>query len=162
MASRRRAKQKGNKFELVVAKILTKWWGSQFRRTPQSGGSQLATEWRLAGDIATKDKTWPFGVEAKNQEDWIVAHLFTSDKCKPWKWWDQAVRQCLEGDEPLLVFKRNNFPVWIMMTEDCYLSHLDEFPDNVILLIDPCDVPVVVMLFDDFLKTEPSDWRRTT
>lgn len=152
--------RKGGRRERWVAKKLGKWWGSKFRRTPQSGGSALAEDWRLAGDVATKDPEFPFCVEVKDQESWHMTQLFVSEKCKPWKWWEQAVTQTLEGDEPILIFTRKYQPVWIMMYEEFFSDHHDELPMDVIFLADNDDELVMVFLFDFLLDTNPQIWRR--
>ncbi len=157
----RSAKLKGSGRERWVAKCLTDWWRSKFRRTPQSGGSPLAADYKLAGDVCTKDLSFPFHVEVKNQENWFLSHLFTSDKCLPWKWWNQALTECLDDDEPLLLFKRNYCPMWAMMFYDYFMEKQTELPTNVILLEDPFENDVIVVEFSYILEeTTPKSWRR--
>lgn len=60
-------KNKGNKYERDIAKLLTEAWGIKFRRVPTSGGME---HWR--GDIVAvfdEDRIrFPFCIELKNQK----------------------------------------------------------------------------------------------
>lgn len=102
------SRDKGARFEREIVKRLTKWWGSEFQRTPQSGGSQLANGWNLAGDVCTPDETFPFHVECKHVEGWDLSHLLTTPNGGLLgKWLEQACSEAAKGKTPLVVFKRN-------------------------------------------------------
>tara|TARA_R100001086_G_scaffold210036_1_gene125919 strand:- start:434 stop:916 length:483 start_codon:yes stop_codon:yes gene_type:complete len=102
------SRDKGARFERSIVKRLAKWWGSEFQRTPQSGGSQLANGWNLAGDVCTPDETFPFHVECKHVEGWDLSHLLTSKEMGLFgKWLDQASTEASDGKIPLIIFKRN-------------------------------------------------------
>ena len=112
-----------------------------------SGGSQLKYDYNLAGDISTPDETFPYHVEAKNQEALKSFHnIFVSPKCPVWKWWNQATTECPDNKVPLLIFTRNYMPSFVMMplsygvlleriapggefirVQDCALMTLDRF-----------------------------------
>src|SRR5699024_11495112 len=67
---RRRSKQKGNAYELKIAKELSKWWGGKFSRVPASGGLHWGSDQRVAGDIIPPvNSNFPFVVECKKRED---------------------------------------------------------------------------------------------
>lgn len=122
-ASRRsagkKAKRKGSTYERTLCKYFSDLWGAKFFRTPMSGGSQLKHDYNLAGDISTPDETFPYHVEAKNQEALKGFHtVFTSRKCPVWKWWTQCETECPWGKVPLLVFTKNYMPSFVMTTHD--------------------------------------------
>ena len=112
----KKAKRKGSSYERVLCKAFSGLWGSKFFRTPMSGGSQLKHDYNLAGDISTPDVTFPYHVEAKNQEALKSFHnIFTSSKCPVWKWWTQCTTECPSGKIPLLVFTKNYMPSFVMV-----------------------------------------------
>jgi hypothetical protein len=116
---RKNSRDKGNRGERQIVKLLKPWWGAEFYRTPRSGAFATqgfsSKDLNLAGDVATKDPDFPFCVEAKWQEDWNMEQLLTSDVCLPWKWWKQCVDETPVGKISLLVFKRNFQPWYFMM-----------------------------------------------
>lgn len=87
------ANKKGKRFELQVAKYLSKEFGSEIRRTPNSGGLSLK------GDImATQGILSEFNWECKNQE-----------KLNIWKALEQSANDCIgsHNKKPLVVFTKN-------------------------------------------------------
>jgi len=112
----KKAKRKGSSYERTLCKAFSGFWGSKFFRTPMSGGSQLKHDYNLAGDISTPDETFPYHVEAKNQEALKSFHnIFISSKCPVWKWWKQCTTECPPGKVPLLVFTKNYMPSFVMV-----------------------------------------------
>lgn len=115
-AAGKKAKTKGGVFERKIGKKFEPWWGSQFFRTPMSGGSKLKHDYNLAGDICTPAEDFPFHVECKNQEALGKFHNFmVSEKSAVWKWWKQCTDECPGNQIPLLVFTKNHIPVFVMM-----------------------------------------------
>ena len=86
------ANKKGKRFELQVAKYLSKEFGSEIRRTPNSGGLSIK------GDImATQGILSEFNWECKNQE-----------KLNIWKALEQSANDCIGSHkQPLVVFTKN-------------------------------------------------------
>tara|TARA_R100000773_G_scaffold29161_1_gene25032 strand:- start:6 stop:359 length:354 start_codon:yes stop_codon:yes gene_type:complete len=84
--------KKGKRFELQVAKYLSKEFGSEIRRTPNSGGLSIK------GDImATQGILSEFNWECKNQE-----------KLNIWKALEQSANDCIGSHkQPLVVFTKN-------------------------------------------------------
>lgn len=118
-ATGKKSRDKGQRGERAVAKLLSAWWGADFTRTPMSGGfhtKKFRDEWNASGDVVTP-ADFPFSVEVKWQEDWTLDQILTAPKCIIWEWWRQCASQCPEGKTPLLVFKRNNWPWFCMMYE---------------------------------------------
>ena len=86
------ANKKGKRFELQVAKYLSKEFNSEIRRTPNSGGLSIK------GDImATQGILSEFNWECKNQE-----------KLNIWKALEQSANDCIGSHkQPLVVFTKN-------------------------------------------------------
>ena len=86
------ANKKGKRFELQVAKYLSKEFNSEIRRTPNSGGLSIK------GDImATQGILSEFNWECKNQE-----------KLNIWKALEQSATDCIGSHkQPLVVFTKN-------------------------------------------------------
>lgn len=108
-------RNKGAKFERDIAKILSKWWGEEFHRTPASGGLHWQADNRVAGDIvAPVDSDFPFNVECKKQESWNMEQIIkgTGDVVS---WWEQCINDAKRVDEiPLLIFSKNHSPIYYM------------------------------------------------
>jgi hypothetical protein len=106
------SRDKGNNFELLVAKAFNQHFAPhKFRRTPLSGGWSEKAE--AKGDIVcVDDNDFLYCVECKNAEGWTLESLF-AEKHK-WfdDWWKQAVEECPAGKIPLLIFTRNHMPAF--------------------------------------------------
>lgn len=114
---------KGNAAERKLAKLFSKWWGSEFTRTPLSGGfatAKFREDWNAAGDLVTPDTTFPFCVESKKVEGWSLEQLLTSDKTLIHKWWAQTEKETPAGKIPLLVFTKNRAPLFAMMNVSAF------------------------------------------
>ena len=98
-ASGKKAKRKGSRFELQVRDTMSEWWSAKFYRTPGSGGSVLATDFNMAGDLCTPDESFPFHVECKNQEAFGKFYTFLSSE-------KAAVTK---NRMPVFVMMNNNF-----------------------------------------------------
>lgn len=122
-ASGKKAKRKGSRFELQVRDTMSEWWSAKFYRTPGSGGSVLATDFNMAGDLCTPDESFPFHVECKNQEAFGKFYTFlSSEKAAVWKWWEQAETTAKKDQVPLLIFTKNRMPVFVMMNNNFFES----------------------------------------
>ena len=86
------SQKKGKRFELQVAKYLSREFETSIRRTPNSGGLSIK------GDImATQGILSEFNWECKNQE-----------KLNIWKALEQSRNDCIGSHkEPLVVFTKN-------------------------------------------------------
>ena len=86
------ANKKGKRFELQVAKYLSREFETSIKRTPNSGGLSIK------GDImATQGILSEFNWECKNQE-----------KLNIWKALEQSRNDCIGSHkEPLVVFTKN-------------------------------------------------------
>lgn len=157
----KKSRNKGQRGEREIAKKLSEWWGSEFTRTPMSGGfhtKEFRDDWNAGGDIVTPDETFPFSVEIKWQENWNFEQLITAPKCKIWQWWEQATSECPEGKTPLLVFKRNHSPWFYMMYwgDNIALDSDDKFRLSVSTPEGSDNLDIG--LFSDLLSGDPKEW----
>lgn len=113
-----KGRSKGATFEREIARQVTAWTGTEFKRTPMSGG------WAKTGDITPKDPKamvdWPFNMELKNQESWTIPMLFkvsdTVEAKKMQGWWKQCTDDATKAKKiPLLLMTKKNEPVFLMM-----------------------------------------------
>ena len=85
------SKQKGNRAERAVAKIINDTLGVNCRRTPQSGGMSFKGD---IIDINIDSVAHEYHFEVKNRKQlWIN------------KWWEQTVNDCPPNKIPVLIFK---------------------------------------------------------
>lgn len=160
------SRDKGARGEGQVCTLLKKWWGSDFARTPSSGGfktKKFREDWNAEGDIVTPDETFPFSVEVKWQEEWSLDQLLTAPKTKIWDWWEQAKRETASDKLPLLVFKKNRNPWFVMMTENgiATAAQTDFMKSSMIRVTDRQGQTAYIRLFDDLLKEPKKLWERT-
>lgn len=158
----RAARSRGARYERKVRDVLSEWWGSEFTRTPQSGGfatKQFRDNWNAAGDVVTPDDTFPFSVECKNQEDWEFEKLLTAPKNNLFLWWEQTYDQTdLMSKIPLLVFTKNYKPDFFMMAEvDWPVDQMDK----VVRVRTPLasEYWLVIGRLHDLIETNPERWR---
>lgn len=109
---------KGASAERSLAKKFEEWWGTEFARTPMSGGfstKKFREDWNSSGDLVTPDPSFPFCVESKKVEGWHLEQLLKSDATLIHSWWDQTVGETPAGKIPLLVFGKNYDILYIMI-----------------------------------------------
>lgn len=97
----RASKRKGSGGELEVAKILSTH-GFNARRTPRSGA------WEIPGDV--------FGVPG------YAIEVKRRERLNIWEALAQAHVQARGGNQPLLVFRRNNSPWWACSLLDTWAA----------------------------------------
>lgn len=114
VAAGRKSKRKGSSNERQLAHIFQAWWQvGTFARTPGSGSWSRPgnrEEFKACGDIISSDKSFPFCVEAKNQEGWTLDQLIHNEKCVIHSWWKQTVDETPKGLVSLLLITRNHVP----------------------------------------------------
>jgi hypothetical protein len=104
-----KSKRIGSDFERKVVKLLSEWWGSSFRRVPNSGGWDKQVKdgsVQAAGDIWTPpEANFPFCVECKHRN--FDLDIFAEQKTKSdciFDWWNQCTcDSLLAKKEPLLI-----------------------------------------------------------
>jgi hypothetical protein len=112
----KKSKTKGAGYELKVAKLLSPIWGGNFSRVPASGGLHWGSDQRVAGDIiAPQEVDFPFVVECKKREEWIIDHILL-DIGQPRDWWKQVVEDARRVKlVPILFFSRNRAKDFVML-----------------------------------------------
>lgn len=158
------SKDKGNRGEYAVRDLLEDWWGSDFAKTPKSGGfstKKFRQDWNAEADVVTPDETFPFAVEVKWQEDWILDELLTAPKSKIWDWWEQAKGQSTDK-YTLLVFKRNRRPWFCMMKEEPGMTEyqVSFVESSAMRVIDRDGEDAYIRLFDELLQEPVDKWRK--
>lgn len=127
--SRKNSRTKGNRGELDVAEVFSKWCGEVIRRTPGSGGWGGAKEFGTTADLVCKKKAFPFHVEVKHREGWVLDDLVTGARKEHDKsikqWWIQCNESCPNGKMPVLVFRRNRQP-WLVLTHAVLASPVED------------------------------------
>ena len=109
------SRTKGSRNERNVAKLMQKWTGYEFARTPQSGG----LHWKKAhtsGDIVCIDDNhglrFPFSIECKFHEELDMLHLIDDTigkkSNKITAFWDQTKADAGTVDKIPLLFMRRN------------------------------------------------------
>lgn len=155
------SRSKGQRAERELVKRFSAWWGTEFFRTPLSGG--LATMGHsfkgveIHGDISTSDEAnFPFCVECKHHEKWDFSQLW-NEKNIIEKWWSQACDQAkVSSKKPLLVFKKNNGPFYAAFIA----SALDPkvlIPYNTIKF-NGTRSKMTIILLEDFFKIPKETW----
>jgi hypothetical protein len=110
-------KRKGNKNELVVAKLLSERFKQSFKRVPMSGGWGTANENTdvrqdakeiLSGDIICPSN-FKFSIEVKSRANFNFWELLNKENTEFDEWIKQAEREAvLSKREFLLIIKINN------------------------------------------------------
>lgn len=161
---RKNSRVKGSRGELDVAQMFSRWSGEVVRRTPQSGGWSNA-RFGVTADLVCANKAFPFHVEVKHREGWVLDDLVTGNRREHDKsivqWWKQCVGSCpvLKGKKggalfqkkPLLVFRRNRQP-WLVMMRwvECVHEDAAKFTLPYAMVPDVSVMPLAV-----FLDLEP-------
>jgi len=112
------SKDKGNRYERLIAKEMGKYWGAVFNRSPGSGSYRGSREHELTGDLVTDpaDK-FPFSLEAKNRQtgNWTLESVVLN-KHDVKNWYAQSVNDARRaGLVPMLVFTRNYADDFVMI-----------------------------------------------
>lgn len=147
------SKQKGNDFELKIAKLLTEWSGQKFHRTPASGALHWENDKRVISDIVPPQTIpeWPFSIECKKVEtSWEFNTLIEGTSQTIKEHWKQCKSDaCEEEMVPLLIFTKNYRDVYaILRKEVC--ENLEFYPDKCIRL-DLCDEHLVIFQLREML-----------
>jgi len=149
---------RGASFERTVAKKLETWWGngSQFRRTPQSGGSALKNGFDMAGDLACNDPSFKYHIECKNVRTFVGVHqVLVSTNPLMYQWFEQSCRDCAPDKVPWVIFAHAG---------QQFVASKDVVPPqaaNLKLMTLPGDKGSTIYLWSlsDMVKTAPELWK---
>lgn len=162
--AKKNSRLKGNRGELGAAEAFSAWSGEYIKRTPGSGGWGGAKEFGTTADLICKKKAFPFHVEVKHREGWMLDDLVTGARADHDKsivmWWKQCTDSCPRKEKsrtfkkvPLLVFRRNRQP-WLVMVRrvDLLNNHVIAPPER---SVDYNLLDVTVMKLEDLLARWP-------
>lgn len=117
------SKAKGSGFELKIAKMLTKWSGSEFHRTPASGALHWKNDKRVVSDIVPpQELDWPFSIECKKVEySWDFSNIIKGTSTF-WEHWNQANDDANREEMiPMLVFSKNYRDTYVALQVDVFV-----------------------------------------
>ena len=105
------ARQKGTKAEKEVAAMLKRHTGLDYIQTPGSGSG------KIKGDLYVEHKHNLFLIEVKHYKDMGFSHkIFTQKSNNLVVWWNKAIRQAQEMEQEPLIFMKQNYANWYVVT----------------------------------------------
>ena len=137
------SRAKGARGEYLVRDMLREATNLQFERVPSSGALEY-----LKGDLYVPHAKNRFCIEVKNYENSPLSDkIFTAPKTNNLiKWWKKLERQAEQGNqEPLLFFKYNRSPVFVVTAEP---------PEETQEYMFICFLQCFVLLAEEWLKKE--------
>jgi len=143
------SRAKGARGEYLVRDMLRAATNLQFERVPNSGALEY-----LKGDLYVPNERNRFCIEVKNySESPLTDKMFTAKKTNNLiRWWKKVVIQAEGGNqEPLLFFKYNRSPVFVVTAE-----HPEVVEDYMFVSFLDC----FVMLADVWLENEKVEFLR--
>ena len=137
------SRAKGARGEYLVRDMLRDFTGYQFERVPSSGALEY-----LKGDLYVPHAKNKFCIEVKNYESSPLSDkMFTAPRTNNLiKWWKKLEQQAIRGDqEPLLFFKYNRSPVFVVTAET---------PEKTKEYMFICFLQCFVLLAEEWLRKE--------
>ncbi len=134
-------KQKGNKNEREVCRILSSWTGSEFARIPGSGGLRWQNVMNICGDVLSTDPSFdfPYVIETK---DLSKLHI-TFDLRKNsniYTIWEQVKRDSARAERlPILMLRKTGD-----RPRDKYTIFLEHLPGLLAFLINNDVLPISI------------------
>ena len=101
---------KGRNGENDVKKLLVRHTRLDWQRVPLSGALPF-----MKGDLFVPNEKMKYCVEVKSYKDSAISHLLIHGKPVLYKWWEQTTSQSKNGMLPLLFFKHNRSPIYVMI-----------------------------------------------
>lgn len=151
------SKQKGNDFELKVAKLLTEWSGEKFHRTPASGALHWENDNRVVSDIVPPQTLvgWPFSIECKKVEtSWEFNTFIEGTSVTLKEHWKQCYGDAQrEQMIPMLVFTKNYRDTYMMITQETF-NKLGINP-SCFIKVENQEWSLIIMKFTEFLDLVP-------
>ena len=141
------SRAKGARGEYIVRDMLRDYTDLQFERVPNSGALEY-----LKGDLYVPHEKNRFCIEVKNYaESPLTDRIFTAPKTNNLiKWWKKLKEQATGGNqEPLLFFKYNRSPVFVVT---------EEKPVTTLQYMQIKFLDCYVLLAEDWLKIEDMDF----
>ena len=141
---------KGSRFEYAIRDKLREKTGTQWERTPLSGGGTLK------GDLYAVNANYYYCFECKSFKDTVIQENLLSAKSNNiYAWWSQCVREAKQMNRiPALVFKKDRGkPLIAIETHNLPITTLrltSELGED--------NIDFSIYLFDDWLEiTDPKE-----
>ena len=141
------SRAKGARGEYIVRDMRRDYTDLQFERVPNSGALEY-----LKGDLYVPHEKNRFCIEVKNYaESPLTDKIFTAPKTNNLiKWWKKLKEQAIGGNqEPLLFFKYNRSPVFVVT---------EEKPVKTLQYMQIKFLECYVLLAEDWLEVEEMDF----
>ena len=141
------SRAKGARGEYLVRDMLREYTNLQFERVPASGALEY-----LKGDLYVPHEKNKFCIEVKNYaESPLTDKIFTAPRTNNLiRWWTKVLKQAAQGDqEPLLFFKYNRSPVFVVTTE---------VPEETQEYMFICFLQCFVLLAEEWLEKEKPEF----
>jgi hypothetical protein len=128
-------RSKGNRGELIAAKVVGAWTNKKFARVPSSGGLQWKNS-NAKGDIVCTEEGhyFPFCMEIKNYKDINFEHLLYIPQPKILEFWDQCERDAKIAKKcPMLWMRYDRLPkefFFIVIPQYIYYTHFNPYMDK--------------------------------
>lgn len=147
---------KGNRFMVVVSRLISTWWCGTPPKAPfadlpfrprSTSIVPVEGHWQGKGDILHRPDVpvpFPFAVECKDDEGGKLDSILEAPNWVVWAWWQQAKTQAqVAGLRPLLVFSRRHRGVYVMLDRPT-ATKIDLKPDRlpVLWVRGPFDVAI--------------------
>lgn len=148
------SKNKGNRFERVVAKFFTDWSGFNFGRTPGSGSFHNNRD--LGSDLICNDDKHKnrccISIECKNYQDIRFEHVLLGNKrCKIFDFWKQASRDANRTKKfPILCMRYNSMPrgeFFFVVDDSIAFSIITEETQERMMTINAPELPTTLYVF---------------
>jgi len=131
------SRRKGSKNERDVARLMFKWTGYEFARTPQSGGLHWKKQHTCGDVVCIDDKhglRFPFSLEAKFHLELDLLHLIDDTIGKKSNkvilFWEQCERDAKQYNKiPILFMRRNGMKAgmhFVVMPTNFFLLWLSQ------------------------------------
>lgn len=158
---RKNSRNKGSRFERVIAKAFEAWTGYKFSRTPGSGGWAKAKD--AMGDLVCTDekhsRRFPLSIECKNYQDIKFEHLLLGNKtCKIHDFWEQATKDANRAKKlPVLIMRYNSMPKGEAFFVIGFNTGLDlyikvNYPNLINMTIQTDSIKISVYMFKEIQK----------
>lgn len=136
-----KSSEKGARWEREVARELSLWLtdgqdDTQLWRSTQSGGWSNRDEKQVgdlqANGVVGKEFRDIFSVECKHRKEIDFYHVFSQSDPDILVWWHKHVQECLEYSLcPLLIMKRNYYPVLIGAHKEIFNKFLEDLDETI-------------------------------
>lgn len=166
-----KGKEKGTRFEILVAERLSHWWGNTFKRTPNSG----ALRWRgvtfTYGDILPPED-FPCVIECKHYREVNLDRVIRAGVRGDVEygfityWWFKQiirdVKRCLEETDlsvhAMLVYRMNNRPIRLGLSSEVVRQLCPSLLPQLCraVMYTPFGRPFTILDFEQFLDVVPA------